>query len=97
MSAALYERTAHCCRTCLGPVLQSNSGFVCAVCDATSEAPEGICGCGIRVAGRGAKRAMFQCTANPARGPTSPAAVVITFDQMSETSAPSASIEASWN
>lgn len=76
---ALYRRTDHVCRTCLGPVLEGAAGFTCAVCDAAGATPEAICGCGIRVAGQGGKRLPFRCTPNPARGPASPAAVVITF------------------
>jgi hypothetical protein len=95
MSTASYQRAPHCCRTCFGPILQSTAGFVCAICDAASEAVEGICGCGIRVAG--SKRAMFQCTANPERGPASPAAVVITFGQTSAVETHSETLEASCN
>ena len=77
-----YLRVAHCCRTCLGPILHGGQGFICAVCDAASEAVEGICGCGIRVTG--SKYPVFRCTTNPARGPASPAAVVITFGQVED-------------
>lgn len=74
-----YQRTEHCCRTCLGPVLHGGGAFICAICDAASEAVEGICGCGIRIIGSNSKHSPFRCTANPTRGPASPAAVVITF------------------
>ena len=89
----VYGRSPHACRRCLGPILQSEGGYVCAVCDAAAEEVEGICGCGIRIMGSTAKRALFQCIANPARGPASPAAVVITFGQVPDSSAPPASME----
>ena len=80
MSDALtYRRTGHCCRTCLGPVLQGDEGFICAVCDASGPAPAAICGCGIRVAAPGGRILPFSCQTNPTRGPASPSAVVITF------------------
>lgn len=79
VGGAQFHRTDHVCRTCLGPVLEGGGGFICAVCDAAGDAPEAICGCGIRVQGPGGRRRLFQCTSNPARGPASPAAVVITF------------------
>jgi hypothetical protein len=74
-----YGRSPHVCRHCLGPILQYDGGFICAVCDAAAGAVEVICGCGIKVAGSSARRGFFRCTANPARGPASPAAIVITF------------------
>ncbi len=69
--APTYRRTGHCCRTCLGPVLQDNEGFLCAVCDASGAAPSAISGCGIRVAARGGRVLSFSCQPNPARGPAS--------------------------
>lgn len=80
VGGVLFRRTGHVCRTCLGPVLAGADGYICAVCDAAGDAPEAICGCGIRVQGSsGGKRALFRCAPNPARGPASPAAAVITF------------------
>lgn len=81
MSDALYRRTAHCCRTCLGPVLQGEAGFICAICDTVGAAAEEICGCGIKQAGQSGKNLGFRCAPNPARGQNSPAAVVIVFGE----------------
>ncbi len=78
-AAILYRRTAHVCRTCLGPVMEHGGGYVCAVCDASGATPSSICGCGIKVQGPGGRRRLFACTPNPARGPASPSGYVITF------------------
>lgn len=75
----LYRRTAHVCRICLGPVLEGENGYICAVCDASGSTPEAICGCGIKVQGPGSRRHLFACVPNPSRGPASPSAIVITF------------------
>ena len=80
----LFSRTGHVCRTCMGPVLNGEDGFVCAVCDATGATTETICGCGIRLPGEALGRA-FRCSPNPARGAASPAAAVITFGQEAAT------------
>jgi hypothetical protein len=80
MSEFRFRRVAHVCRTCLGPVLEGADGkFTCAVCDAMGETPQQICGCGLHVSGSTARALGFRCTANPARGPSSPAGTVIVF------------------
>jgi hypothetical protein len=80
MSEARYSRTAHTCRTCLGPILAHEAGFVCAVCDvATAGTVDEICGCGITISSESRKNLGFRCVQNPARGAKSPASVVIQF------------------
>jgi hypothetical protein len=78
MRNQLFGRTGHVCRTCLGPVLSGEGGFVCAVCDATGVEVEAICGCGIHLPGEVTVR-VYHCSPNPARGPRSPGAAVIAF------------------
>ena len=88
MSEALYRRVPHACRTCMGPVLSHDTGFVCAVCDAASTEVVAICGCGIESADY--RRDLgFRCAPNPNRSAQSPAAVVILFGQTQKTSAES--------
>jgi len=83
MSDALYRRTQHACRICMGPVLAGEKEFICAVCDAASIVVSGICGCGIEVAG--SRRGLgFRCAVNLERSPQSPAAVVILFGKIEE-------------
>ncbi|HTO99797.1 MAG TPA: hypothetical protein VMJ64_00360 [Anaerolineales bacterium] len=75
----IFRRVSHACRKCLGPILQTEDGFVCAVCDAAGARGEEICGCGISAGEGGRKNLSFRCIPNPERGPASPAAVVIAF------------------
>ncbi len=83
MSDALYRRTEHACRACMGPILAGEDGFLCAVCDAASRVVSGICGCGIEVAG--SRRGLgFRCVTNLERSPQSPAGVVILFGKIEE-------------
>lgn len=75
----MFRRVFHACRRCLGPILQGESGFVCAVCDAVGARVEEICGCGISAGEGGRKNLGFRCIPNLERGPAFPAAVVIAF------------------
>jgi hypothetical protein len=85
MSEGLYRRTGHVCRTCLGPILADEAGFVCAVCDASSPSDvSAICGCGIRISGTLQRGLGFRCAPNPTRSDGSPAAAVIMFGPSDE-------------
>ena len=76
----VFRMTEHCCRTCLGPILATDTTFVCAVCGVEAEdSPEPICGCGIRPRDIGDRDGHFRCTLNPARSPAHPARIVIAF------------------
>lgn len=72
--------TDHACRSCLGPILEQDGRFVCAVCDAEAQgAPDPICGCGLRPRDMCAAPAGFRCAPNPLRSPANPARVIILF------------------
>lgn len=60
--------------------MQSGDLFRCWTCEVECRgAPAGICGCGAMPGARprGAKRGPLACVPNPARGPASPAAIVV--------------------
>jgi len=79
MDNAGFVFTGHACRSCLGRVLRCDETFRCSICEAESHgSPDAICGCGLRPTGI-ARQGGFRCAPNPARGPASPAAVVILF------------------
>jgi hypothetical protein len=67
----------HCCRFCLGRVAQKDVRFRCTGCGSSStEKPDPICGCGLRVNGKRHHR----CLVNDHRSPSYPAEIVIHFD-----------------
>jgi hypothetical protein len=71
--------TQHCCRACMGTVMQSESQFICAICRATAEgAPNAICGCGATVRGPvGLRPAGLRCIRNPHPSRANPSHVLI--------------------
>ena len=70
----------HACRTCLGRIVLRGDTFRCADCDATTAgAPDGICGCGLRLAA-GPPR-LLRCVPNPASMPACRAEIVIAFGE----------------
>lgn len=76
----IYELTDHACRQCFGPILHDGERFVCGICSAESTGTvDEICGCGVIVSGNPRKNLGFRCHPNPARGPQSPARIVIQF------------------
>jgi hypothetical protein len=77
-----WNLTAHACRHCGGRVIQSGVHFICATCESQcAHNPRGICGCGMFPSARPKGRAsgLFTCIANPTRGPSSPAAIVVRY------------------
>ena len=77
-----WNLTAHGCRYCGSRVLQSAIHFMCASCECRCvHNPSGICGCGMFPSARpkGAASGVFMCIGNPARGPSSPAVIVVRF------------------
>lgn len=82
MSAEGWSLTAHACRHCGGRVLRSGIYYLCATCESRcSHNPSGICGCGMLPGAKpkNSPQGPFVCTPNPARGPSSPAAIVIRY------------------
>jgi hypothetical protein len=78
MTAPLYTRSEHVCRVCLGPILTGDDHFICAVCDATGQSVETICGCGLRA--KGTSRDLgFRCVPNPVRSSKCPSLAIIVF------------------
>ena len=76
---ATWEFTLHACRACMGRILRHGAVFRCAICEVDAiGAPEGICGCGLRVKDARSDGG-FRCAPNPQRSPASPAAVIISF------------------
>ena len=74
----------HCCRGCLGRVIQREATFRCADCGAAAaRRPDGICGCGLLPdamrARSGRSSDIFRCGPNPRRTPENPAEIVILF------------------
>lgn len=75
MSAG-WALTSHCCRLCLGRILEANGSVMCADCGAEAcGRPESLCACGVMSE---AKRRLFRCTRNPSPSPASPALIVVT-------------------
>lgn len=77
-----WSLTAHACRHCGGRVLRSGVHFMCANCESRcSHQPSGVCGCGLFPGAKpkGSATGPFACIPNPARGPSSPAAIVIRY------------------
>ena len=75
-----YGRSPHVCRHCLGPILQYDGGFICAVCDAAAEGRSRLFVAAVSkwlVQVRGEASSAVQPI--PQGGPASPAATVITF------------------
>ena len=63
-------------------MLVAGDRYRCSVCEVECKGrPDGICGCGLlpgrRPMGKARPTSPFRCVANPARGPQSPAAIVI--------------------
>lgn len=82
MGQTMYRCVDHCCRTCLGRVLQSEGGiFVCSTCEATAaHSVEDICWCGIVRVPDG-RRLGFQCARNFDPSGECPAVIIIRFGQ----------------
>lgn len=79
-----WQFAPHCCRACLGRVMQCQDIFRCADCGAeASGKSEAICGCGLLpgplAARMGHVGGTVRCGPNPRRGPASPAEIVILF------------------
>jgi hypothetical protein len=77
-----WALTPHACRHCGGRVLQSGIHFMCATCESRcTHLPNGICGCGMLPGAtpKGEQRGPFTCVANPSKGPSSPAAIVVRY------------------
>ena len=77
-----WALTAHACRHCGGRVMQAGVHFMCATCESRcAHNPSGICGCGMFPSARakGSANGLFTCIANPTRGPSSPAAIVVRY------------------
>jgi hypothetical protein len=80
----------HCCRHCLGRILEREGAFACSGCGAKAVDVNAICGCGI-VLGEGSLRGrrLFRCTPNPQRSPTCPAEIVIAVGELPSVAAAS--------
>lgn len=81
----MWEIDRHACRTCGSAILARRHGtgmlYRCASCAAEAlGTPDPICGCGFKPTGPGRRAGGFRCITNPARGPASPAEIVIAFD-----------------
>ena len=76
-----WSFTEHACRECLGPILQCDNVFTCAVCRVEAKAsPTPICGCGIRPRQEiGRPQGHFRCMVNTAQTAANPARIVIGF------------------
>lgn len=77
-----WNLTAHACRHCGGRVLQQGIFFMCATCETRcTHLPSGVCGCGMLPGARpkGSPEGPFTCVANPSKGPSSPAAIVVRY------------------
>jgi hypothetical protein len=71
-----WVMSPHVCRHCLGRILQKENEFRCSTCGVTStDAPKGICGCGIKV--NGSKGERYHCRPNPDKSFKAPAEYVI--------------------
>ena len=83
MSDAGWHLTAHCCRQCLGRVLERAGEFMCADCEASARGkPDAICGCGMRVEAMRSRTGapdVFKCGPNPRRSQANPACISILF------------------
>ena len=79
-----YALTDHCCKACLGRILERNGMFMCADCETMAARDvTAICGCGMRAINSralpGTLRDAFRCGINPLRTAASPARIVVLY------------------
>jgi predicted amidophosphoribosyltransferase len=75
-----WSFTSHCCRACLGRVVERADVFRCATCGAEADRVEAICACGLR---RSDGRPLgFRCVVNAQKSPAVPAEIVAAFGEL---------------